>query len=180
MLDSSLFHTWLLISSRTIIWGMSSFWTHNSASCQPIHRNRKISTSDQLQCLLFLVHCGSNWKECTEQDDKMMCEGASVAGKNTDHSLRASKITSLFQAGVAKKVIHDRSGHRLLVYIRGATDRGLQCQRVPLRELFSSCRIRCLLFAAKTVLFSAYCSEKLTGESPCRCGWCIGHIKAAD
>ena len=43
---------------------------------------------------------------------KTMCEQASIAGKRTNHSLRATGITTMFQAGLPKKVIQDRSGHR--------------------------------------------------------------------
>ena len=47
-----------------------------------------------------------------------MCSQAGVSGKKTNHSLRASAITSLFQAGVSEKVIQDRSGHRSLDGLR--------------------------------------------------------------
>ena len=45
---------------------------------------------------------------------KDMCSQAQTEGKKTNHSLRASGITTLFQAGVSEKVIQDRSGHRSL------------------------------------------------------------------
>ena len=48
---------------------------------------------------------------------KDMCSEANI-GKKTNHSLRASGITSLFQAGVSEKVIQDRSGHRSLDGLR--------------------------------------------------------------
>ena len=43
---------------------------------------------------------------------KIMCEQASITGKRTNHSLRATGITTMFQAGLPEKVIQDRSGHR--------------------------------------------------------------------
>ena len=43
---------------------------------------------------------------------KDMCSQAKIEGKKTNHSLRASGITTLFQAGVSEKVIQDWSGHR--------------------------------------------------------------------
>ena len=43
---------------------------------------------------------------------KDMCSQGRVSEKETNHSLRASGITTLFQAGVSEKVIQDRSGHR--------------------------------------------------------------------
>ena len=49
---------------------------------------------------------------------KEMCLQAQVLGKNTNHSLRASGITKLFQAGSLEKVIEDRSGHRSLDGLR--------------------------------------------------------------
>ena len=49
---------------------------------------------------------------------KDMCSQAQIEGKKTNHSLRASGITTLFQAGVSEKVIQDRSGHRSLDGLR--------------------------------------------------------------
>ena len=43
---------------------------------------------------------------------KDMCSEGNIEGKKSNHSLRASGITSLFQAGVSENVIQDRSGHR--------------------------------------------------------------------
>ena len=43
---------------------------------------------------------------------------AQVLGKKTNHSLRASGISKLFQAGISEKVIQDRSGHRSLDGLR--------------------------------------------------------------
>ena len=42
---------------------------------------------------------------------KSMCEAAGVSHK-TNHSLRATSATEMFQAGVPEKVIQKRSGHR--------------------------------------------------------------------
>ena len=41
---------------------------------------------------------------------KTMCEQASIDGKRTNHSLRATGITTMFQAGLPEKVIQDRVG----------------------------------------------------------------------
>jgi hypothetical protein len=49
---------------------------------------------------------------------KDMCSQAKIGGKKTNHSLRVSGITSLFQAGISEKVIQDRSGHRSLDGLR--------------------------------------------------------------
>ena len=48
---------------------------------------------------------------------KDMCSQVQIEGKKTNHSLRASGITTLFQAGVSEKVIQDRSGHRVIGWI---------------------------------------------------------------
>ena len=37
-----------------------------------------------------------------------------MGGNKTSHSLRATGVSSLFQAGVPEKVIQERSGHRSL------------------------------------------------------------------
>ena len=47
-----------------------------------------------------------------------MCDGGGVQGKKTNHSLQAYAATELFQAGVSKKVIQNRSGHRSLEGLR--------------------------------------------------------------
>lgn len=41
---------------------------------------------------------------------KEMCVKANITGEKTNHSLRASGITAMFQAGLSEKVIPDRSG----------------------------------------------------------------------
>ena len=50
------------------------------------------------------VPVGKNQLSKTVQE---MCSQAGVSGKKTNHSLRASAITSLFRAGVSEKVIQD-------------------------------------------------------------------------
>lgn len=49
---------------------------------------------------------------------KTMCEQACIPGKKTNHSLRASAISKLFQSGVPEKVIQDRSGYRSMDGLR--------------------------------------------------------------
>ena len=43
---------------------------------------------------------------------KTKCENVSITGKKTNHSLCATGITSMLQAGLLEKVIQDNSGHR--------------------------------------------------------------------
>jgi len=41
-----------------------------------------------------------------------MCNAAGIEGKFTNHRLRASGITALFQFEASKKVIQEFTGHR--------------------------------------------------------------------
>ena len=61
------------------------------------------------------VPVGKNQLSKTVQE---MCSQAGVSGKKTNHSIRASAITSLIRAGVSEKVIQDQSGHRSLDGLR--------------------------------------------------------------
>ena len=47
-----------------------------------------------------------------------MCSDAGLVGKKTNHSLRVSGATSLFEAGVPERVIQKRTGHRSLQSLR--------------------------------------------------------------
>ena len=49
---------------------------------------------------------------------KRMCTAACIEGNKTNHSLRASGTTELFQAQVPEKVIQERTGHRSLTAMR--------------------------------------------------------------
>lgn len=42
---------------------------------------------------------------------KEMCEEGNIKGRKTNHSLRATGVSDLFQAGVPEKLIQERSGH---------------------------------------------------------------------
>ena len=41
-----------------------------------------------------------------------MCEEGGIAGRKTNHSLRATGATQMFQANVPEKIIQERTGHR--------------------------------------------------------------------
>ena len=43
---------------------------------------------------------------------EVMCQEAGISEKKTNHSLRATGATALFNAGVPKKLIKDVTGHR--------------------------------------------------------------------
>ena len=47
-----------------------------------------------------------------------MCSDAGLVGKKTNHSLRVSGATSLFEAGVPERVIQQRTGHRSLLSLQ--------------------------------------------------------------
>ena len=49
---------------------------------------------------------------------KKMCQLANVGGNKTNHSLRATGATSLYEKGVPEKIIQERTGHRSLEALR--------------------------------------------------------------
>ena len=49
---------------------------------------------------------------------KVMCERAGIQGHKTNHSLRATAATELYQADVPEKLIQERTGHRSLKTLR--------------------------------------------------------------
>ena len=49
---------------------------------------------------------------------QIMCQEAGVDGKKTNHSLRATGATQLYQSGVPEKLIQERTGHRSLEALR--------------------------------------------------------------
>ena len=49
---------------------------------------------------------------------KDMCSEAHISGHKTNHSLRATGASELFEAGVPEKIIKERTGHRSLEALR--------------------------------------------------------------
>ena len=49
---------------------------------------------------------------------KQMCDAANIKGFKTNHSLRATTTTRLYQAGVDEQLIMERTGHRSLDGVR--------------------------------------------------------------
>ena len=47
-----------------------------------------------------------------------LCQLANVGGNKTNHSLRATGATSLYEKGVPEKIIQERTGHRSLEALR--------------------------------------------------------------
>lgn len=49
---------------------------------------------------------------------KTMCNKARIEGNKTNHSLRATGATALFESGIPEKVIQERTGHRSVEALR--------------------------------------------------------------
>ena len=49
---------------------------------------------------------------------RMMCDKAKIQGNKTNHSLRATGATALFDSGIPEKVIQERTGHRSVEALR--------------------------------------------------------------
>ena len=47
-----------------------------------------------------------------------MCEEADIGGNKTNHSLRVTGASALFDAGVPERIIQGRTGHRSLDALR--------------------------------------------------------------
>ena len=47
-----------------------------------------------------------------------MCKIANIEGKISNHSLRATSATTMFQMGLPEKIIQERTGHRSLEALR--------------------------------------------------------------
>ena len=74
---------------------------------------------------------------------KTICNGAGVQKKYTNHSLRATGATRLFQSGTPENVIMERSGHR-------STDGVRQYERVSQDQHI----------AAQAILTASWCGSK--------------------
>ena len=69
-----------------------------------------------------------------------MCKNAGIKKENiSNHSLRASGTTQLFQSGVSEKVIKERTGHRSLEALR-KYERTSDEQQVAVSEILTSQR----------------------------------------
>ncbi len=53
-----------------------------------------------------------------QQKVKKLCANAGVVGHKTNHSLRASSATAMYNAGIPEKLIQERTGHRSLDALR--------------------------------------------------------------
>ncbi len=47
-----------------------------------------------------------------------MCQKTGITGNKTNHSLRATGATNLFEKGVPEKIIQERTGHRSIEALR--------------------------------------------------------------
>ena len=87
-----------------------------------------------------------------------MCEEAKISGKKTNHSLRVSGASSLFDAGVPEHIIQQRTGHRSLdglrAYERITTEQEVavskiltgECNNFGKGELIMTCIIFYILY----------------------------------
>ena len=67
---------------------------------------------------------------------KQMCKAAGIVGFKTNHSLRATAATRLYQAGVDEQLIMQRTGHRSLDGVR-SYKRTSQEQQVTLSDIMN-------------------------------------------
>ena len=65
---------------------------------------------------------------------KTTCEEVEISGNKTNHSLRAYAASELFNAGVAEKVIQDRTGHRSLDGLR-------KYERISEKQKEAACKV---------------------------------------
>ncbi len=68
---------------------------------------------------------------------KKMCSEAKIQGSKTNHSLRATAATQMFQQGVPEKLIQERTGHRSLEGLR-SYERLCESQHRAVSNLLSS------------------------------------------
>ena len=63
-----------------------------------------------------------------------MCEEAGIVGKKTNHSLRVSGTSALFDAGVSERIIQSQTGHRSLealrLYERVTDDQNMEVSKI--------------------------------------------------
>ena len=67
-----------------------------------------------------------------------MCKNAGIKGYKTNHSLRVTTVTRLFQAGIDEQLIMERTGHRstdgIRVYKRTSSEQQEQISDTLLRS----------------------------------------------
>ena len=57
-------------------------------------------------------------RDTLQKNFHLMCEQAGIKGNKTNHSLRATGATELYESGVPEKLIQERTGHRSLEALR--------------------------------------------------------------
>ena len=55
---------------------------------------------------------------CGTTGRNKICKLGNICGLKTNHSLRATGATELYEAQVSEKIIQERTGHRSLEYLR--------------------------------------------------------------
>lgn len=65
-----------------------------------------------------------------------ICKSAGITGYKTNHSLRATTTTRLYQSGVDEQLVMERTGHRSLDGVR-SYKRTSDCQRFALSDILN-------------------------------------------
>ena len=66
-----------------------------------------------------------------------MCSDGGVAGRKTNHSLRATAAMQMYEAGVPEKMIQERTGHRSVTALR-EYQRTLMTQTMAVAKVLSA------------------------------------------
>ena len=90
-------------------------------------------------------YCDEIWFERTpighnllQNRFKEMCKGAGLVGNFTNHSIRATAVTRIYDAGLTEKIIMKRSGHRSTEGVRAYQREDTSAQIKVSNELSSS------------------------------------------
>ena len=76
-------------------------------------------------------------KNALQSKLKDMCSRAGISGLKTNHSLRATAATEMFQLGAPEKVIQERTGHRSIEALR-SYERSSESQHRAISSLLTS------------------------------------------
>ena len=84
-------------------------------------------------------------KHTLDQRVKNMCSQAGISGKKTNHSLRATGVTRMFDKGAPEKLIQERTGHRSIKLCELTKEQVLLSTKLFLRffqqaQMISTCK----------------------------------------
>ena len=72
---------------------------------------------------------------------KTMCAKAGITGNKTNHSLKATGATRMFESNVPEKIIQERTGHRSVEALRTYQRTSLQQQKAVSCLLAAPCKL---------------------------------------